>query len=364
MNIILIFGGNSLEHDISVITAKQIYEIAKIKHNVKLVYLDKNDKFNLCESQNFNIKNFPNNVKISPVIIKDKCLYKATMFGLKKIFDVECALMCTHGGNGENGAVVDYLNLCGIPTTAGSGAALSVAMDKWLTKLCLKGLGISTVKGVLVSKFQDRNDIIEIVQNQLGYPVILKPCTGGSSIGIEIAKNEDELKNAINIAFEFDQKVLIEQALIDYEEYNCAAIGNSKDLIISEIDRPVKKDEILSFKDKYMQKNKKGGMKLLKRNFDIDEKLKRKIQTYTTKIYQELGFSGVVRIDFIFDKTKSKLYVNEINSIPGSLAIYLFNKKSINSLEFIDLLIKKSIEEYNVLQKNYKNFSTNLLNMQ
>lgn len=358
MNIAIVFGGKSVEHDVSIVTAKQIYSVASIKHNVYLVYFDRNDNARLYTNEKFDFKDFKGKNKfLSKIKLENGNIIKDNIFS-SKIAKIDCAIMCTHGGNGENGKLEDYLIINGIPVSAGSSVALGISMDKWLSKICLKGLGVPVVPGISVTKYSP--EVRSKIENTLGYPVIVKPSGGGSSIGISIAKNAKELDDAFLVASHFDNSFVVEKALEDFTEYNQAVIGQKDDFMLSKIEQPIKKDEILSFKDKYLSNNKKGGLKNSKRSLkiNIDKKLENKIKNISAKIFNEVGFYGVIRIDYILDNKNRRLYVNEINAVPGSLGIYFFDELS--GIKFVDKLVEIGIENYKNLNKIDKNFITNL----
>ena len=357
MNIALVFGGKSVEHDVSIVTAKQIYSVASINHNVYLVYFDRDDRPMLYDNDKFDFLDFRGKSKyFTKIKFHDGFIIKDGFLS-SKIAKIDCAIMCTHGGSGENGRLEDFLVMNKIPVTAGSGSALGISMNKWLTKLCLKGLNIPTIKGLNVCNYNAESK--KKIEETLGYPVIVKPSGGGSSIGIKIAKNPLELDDAFAVAEKFDSSIVVEKALEDFSEYNCAVLGDGNNITVSEIEQPIKQDEILSFKDKYLSGGKKGSIKSCHRTqVVINKKLEEKIKNFSAKIFVELGFYGVIRIDFIVDNKTNKLYVNEINAVPGSLGIYFF--KELSSVGFIDNLIEIGIYNYKNLNKLNKNYITNL----
>lgn len=360
MKIAIVFGGKSLEHDVSIVTAKQIYSVAKTKYDVELIYVDKDDNFKLYQNKNFEFGDFRKQKYLKSVILKDGCIVLQGFCCNKKI-KIDCAIVCCHGGSGESGLVESCLLMAKIPVSAGSVFALACSMDKWQTKNMLKALNIPVVDGVQVHKTKNIDELVCQIEEKLSYPVIVKPSSGGSSIGIKIAKNKEELKYALETAFCFDDTCVAESALSEFDEYNQAVLGDGQTSVVSPIEMPTKTDEILSFRDKYLSSNKsKKGMKGLKRQeLKLSEKLTKKISNISSQIFRHFGFYGVVRIDYIYDRINRKLYVNEINAIPGSLAIYLFNKKY-SSIEFIDKLIEISIKNYTANNKIDKKYITKL----
>ena len=311
MRIAIVFGGKSLEHDVSIVTAKQIYSVAKTKYDVELIYVDKEDNFNLYQNKNFEFADFREQKHLKSIGLKDGCIELHSFLRAARI-KIDCAIVCCHGGSGESGLVESCLLMANIPVSAGSVFALACSMDKWQTKNMLKALDISVVDGVQVFKANDIKTSIEYVEQKLTYPVIVKPASGGSSIGIEIAKDQEGLKSALETAFCFDDVCVVETALSNFEEYNQAVLGDKDSSVVSAIEMPNKTDEILSFNDKYLSNSKcKKGMKGLKRktNLKLPKNLVGKIGNISKQIFENFGFFGVVRIDYIFDTKNKKLYV-------------------------------------------------------
>lgn len=364
MNIAIVFGGKSVEHDVSIVTAKQIYNLCKNNYNVLLIYVNKNNELLNYTNLNFDFKDFKTtNNYFKQMYLQNGYANIKTTFAINKKVKIDCAIMCTHGGNGENGTLASHFISCKIPVTAGNSTALGISMNKWLSKQFFKAEKINYVKGF----YADTNSSLTTIDNQIkqsfDYPVIIKPNGGGSSIGIKIANNFEELKECLKVAFEFDYSVVVEKALTNFTEYNCAVFGDSENFEISKIDQPLKNDQILSFKDKYLNgdKSKKGSMKTQKREYPVlDQSLKQKIEEYSAKIFKNLGFYGVVRIDYMYQPKLKKLYVNEINAIPGSLANYFFIDNKLRANMFIDKLISIGIKNYNKMFNLNQNYITNL----
>lgn len=366
MNIAIVFGGKSVEHDVSIVTAKQIHNICKDMYDTTLIYVDKNGQLNLYKNHKFNFEDFKNkNRYFVPITINKGCVCNQTTLGLKKLHKIDCAIMCTHGGDGENGTLSSYFITAQIPVTAGSSVALGISMDKWLSKQFFKANKIMCAKGI----FADAKTSIDQLDNKIiktfGYPVIVKPNNGGSSIGIKTANNKTQLKHALDIALEFDNSAVIEQKLQNFTEFNCAVFGDGENLQISKIDEPIKTDQILSFSDKYLNKDnskcQKSSMKTQARKYpELEPWLRQKIQKTSNEIFKRLGFWGVVRIDYIYTPQNKKLYVNEINAIPGSLASYFFANSKLEYNLFIEKLVNIGVKNYAKYANINKNFITKL----
>ena len=374
-NVLLVFGGESYEHDISIVTASQIYNKTKID-DVKLIplYMTKTSEFYIYESKSFNLKDFTdselNLKKFKKVVFlsSEKCkIFLKTRFGLKEYIFVEDAIFACHGGVGENGELVAFFNRFGIGTSAGNALSLSLSMDKFLFKQVMRGLKIPVVSGFKVTK-RDYLDSFENLKYRirfLKFPMIIKINSGGSSIGLFVAKNRIEFYEMLNTAFEFDDEVLVEEFISDTREFNVAVIGENSRFEISEIDEPLKNTKILSFNSK------KGGYKISQKNSmaeslrkfpaQVPDDLRLKIKKIAAKIFKELNFSGVVRIDFLYQKKTGKLFVCEVNAIPGSLAYYFFEENRISTNDLVRKLIKISEHNRQAIKHVKKEFLTNIL---
>ena len=366
MNIALVFGGRSVEHDISVITAKQIYGLSSGgEHKIFLIYVTKQDELNLYTNKNFNLEDFKcANRYLTPICLHEGQLCYKQKLGKVAKQKIDAAIFCCHGGDGENGVLASKFLASKIPVSCGSPTALGICMDKWLTKQFLNGLKITNTPAICVNSSQSLNQVDSLITKEIGYPVILKPRYGGSSIGIQVVANKAELMDGLMVALEYDDNIVIEKELQDFTEYNCAVIGDSREAVASNIDKPEKKQAFLTFDDKYKsggKGGKKGGMKTQARKFpaDISDKLKNKLQDISVRVFKQLGLSGVVRIDFMV--TGGKVYLNEINAIPGSLGYYFFVDKTFTGKDFVDKLAEIAIENYKKSKKINKEYITQLL---
>lgn len=383
-NILLVFGGKSYEHDISVVTASQIYNRTKLD-NIKMIplYVSRTGEFFIYKNSEFSIKDFSiknfksnsKNFKEAVFVSGEKCrLFLKTKFGLKEYLHVENAIFACHGGAGENGELVSYFNNLGIGTSVGNVCSLSVCMNKFIFKNCMKGFKVPVVQGFKVSKFDYKNNLDSYLHRFkfLEFPVIIKSNSGGSSIGLFIANSREDFYEKLEDAFEFDDEVLIEKYQKHAREFNVAILGTENDFIISEIDEPVKENEVLSFADKYLSGGKSKGLKSFSkensmvnqnRKFpaDISEELEIQIKQIARKIFKNLGLYGIVRIDFLYREDINKLFVCEVNAIPGSLAYYFFEENKISSNE----LVKKLLSISKLSKKKHDNlkieYFTNIL---
>lgn len=329
--VIVIFGGDSTESEISVISGVEALNAMPIK-GIKTVpiYLYNGKMYTgdrLAELKTY--VNFSVGSGIREVFLANHALYGTRWGKPVKLAAVDCALLLTHGGIGENGTLQGYLELNNIPYSSSGVGASALCMDKILTKSAIKSLGIPVVPGREVSTPLDE-ETLETLEDLYNYPMIVKPASQGSSIGITLAKNADELKEGVTLAAEFDKKILVERGLRSFTELNCAAVTINSEVVLSEIEKPVTAGDFLSFSDKYL-----GGVKGLTnacREFPakISDETRELILKYTEKAYKSLGLFGIVRIDYLVED--GEVYLNEINTIPGSLAHYLFPSYSHTNL--------------------------------
>lgn len=360
-NIIVLFGGKSAEHDISLITANLVLNaIDYEKYNVYPIFIDENNHW-------FYSKNFKNNINKNfekvEVFLKlgEKELYKKSVFGIKKLTLVDCAILCNHGLNGEDGTIQSVMELCGIPYTSPNPLSSGICMDKVIMKILLEKFEFNIVPYLYFNKTDFENSkstIFEKVNSKLGYPVIIKPANLGSSIGISIAKNDDELEKSVETALFYDNKILIEKALVDFKEINCACLGNKEDVTVSSLEEPISYKEFLTFDEKYKSGNKKSVKRIYPAK--ISNTIKEEIQHTSKEIFEKFELSGVVRIDFMVKDFI--VYVNEINTIPGSLAYYLFEKENLSFSEVIDKLIDSAYKKETYKQNLTFAYQSNVLN--
>lgn len=341
MNILLTYGGKSCEHDISLITASLARGYFS-KHNVFCCYFDENNVAwfvdEVLTPQQHKEKTFKKKVLFSSGESKIHILQKNK---IKKTIDVDACVNCCHGVNGEDGAVAGILQMANIAGAMSGVISSGVAMDKVLSKKLLQGAEVSVLDGFCVERDFVFKEVVEKIKSSFSFPVIVKPATLGSSIGIAVAKTQKELKECLAVAFEFDNRVLVEKALTDFYELNCSVMKVDGKIETSKIEQPLQKEEILSFADKYLS----GEKGFATENVVADESHFEEVEKIAKEVYQLLDMQGVIRIDFIVDRKKKQLYLNEINTIPGSLAYPLWKEKY-SKTEFGDVLAKEAVASF------------------
>lgn len=373
----VIFGGKTVEHEVSVITGMQIIEnIDKKKYKVIPIYINKEGKW-LTGSSLLNFENYKNDkledakeIMLSPNHGDYKIYRKPQETGLlgKKILgDIDVFFPAIHGMNGEDGTIQGIFELMNIPYVGGGVLSSSVGMDKVIMKDIFKAneLPILEYYWFFRSKWsEDREAIIEDIEKKIAYPSFVKPSNLGSSIGISKAKDRDGLIEAIEIARNYDRKIIIERAVENGREINCAVMGYENKLETSMCEEPLGWQDILSFEDKYVSKGSKAGKTSGDRRripAEIDDYKRREIEDLAKLAFKAIDCRGVSRIDFLLDKDE-KVYINEINTIPGSFSFYLWDKKGYPFYKLIDELIDIAIKTHDEKQKNLYTYEANLFN--
>jgi D-alanine-D-alanine ligase len=313
-NICVIFGGRSNENEISIISGTMAANVLKGGgENVFCVYIDVEGNMytgaKLCDIEVFkggDLSLFPR------AIIANGGIYALNKRGkTKKFFKIDVAINCCHGGVGEGGGVAGLCELANIPLASAGMFESAAFMDKYFTKLVLSSIGVPVLPYVYFRGCENLDEA-----ESLGYPLIIKPCKLGSSIGIKKVSSRGELELAAETALFYDDSFIIEKYIKDKREVNCAAYM-AQTLQVSECEEVTFGGDIFSFDDKYS-----GGAKSVI-PADIPKELSDKIKGITAKIYTKLNMRGIVRFDFIV--TGEEAYVSEINTVPGSLSYYLLS---------------------------------------
>lgn len=363
MSVLLMYGGKSCEHDISVITGKQA--AANIKKDFHEVFVSKEGKWLLADEMK-NISDFSNAKKISrlPQVILvagEKKLFKLKGKKLLPFCEVDAALLCFHGENGEDGCVQGLLEMCEIPYTSCGVTSSALCMDKISAKAMLKGFDFPVVEGISLEKsFFEQNfrQCESEIRQKLGYPVIVKPSKLGSSIGISVCEDENSFADAMKLALGFDDRVLVEKALTNFCDVNVSVLKKDGEIFVSQAEKPASLKNFLTFDEKYLEGGK--GMSGLKREFPFENEKTEAIKDIAKKVYSSLNCFGVVRIDFLIDFDSGKIFVNEINTIPGSLSFYLW--KDVFGFEsLIDVLLDEAKKRTAEKQKLLRRFESSVL---
>ena len=375
----VIFGGKSTEHEISIISAVQaMNNMDEDKYEIIPLYLTKDNAFYTGEALR-KMDNFRNIKTLLPkcqrvILVNEEfknyvVRYPSKLFGKNVISEIDVALPVVHGTNVEDGTLQGYLRTLNIPFAGCDVFASGLGMDKYAMKIMLKEAGFPVLDCCRFNAhdFQEPENVVATIEKKFAYPVIVKPVNLGSSIGISRADDRDGLDKALETAFTFADKVLVEPAITELKEINCAVLGDSDEAVASECEEPLNAHDILSFQDKYMSGGAKSGgskgMQSLQRKIpaDIPPETKKEIQEMAVKAFQYLDCNGVSRIDFMIDKATGKIYFNEINTIPGSLSFYLLEPVGIKYKELLDKLIKLALKRQRRENDIVYSFDSNVL---
>ncbi len=331
----IIFGGASVEHDVSIVTALQTYNALRQEYKITLLYCNKdNNLFVVNKATPADYVDKETLLKKSkPVAIYNGALYQVCGKKLKFVEKIDKVLNCCHGGVGEDGTLRAVLDFNKIACTSSSCGSSVLCMDKQYAKLVAQSLNIPIVEYLIVDQ-HTKLDIDKV--KDFGDNFIVKPCGLGSSIGV-VKSTLEHLQENIDIVLHLDNKVIIEREIKPLVEYNCAVIRDGENLILSQIEQPINKSDILSFEDKYITTDKTRIIPA-----QISEEKQKQIYDYTKRIYQALDMNGVVRIDYLYDENSDTIYLNEVNTIPGSLSYYLFEGLGITYIKLMEILVKNS----------------------
>lgn len=370
-----LFGGRAAEHDVSIITGLQAMDNAdKNQYDLLPVYIARDGKWYTGDALR-SIDSYrpfkPDAAGIFPCVLSPvpgeglRIAMGKTLLGAPKVqvIQIGAALIAMHGMGGEDGALQGLFELADIPYTSAGLSGSAVGMDKIVMKAVFKGNGIPVVDGVFFDRdaFEaDREAVIARIEDQLPYPIFVKPANLGSSIGISKAQDRGGLIHAIEVAAHYDRRILAERGVANPMEVNCSAMGFGNDVRVSVCEQPLAWQEFLTFEDKYLRggKNAKSGggkgMASQGRRIPapIPQEMTRRIQDLTEQVFRALDCKGVVRVDFLIDTQTQEVYVCEINTIPGSLAFYLWEPMGLPYTKLIDEMVRHALAAHRQKQRS------------
>ena len=379
-NVAFFYGCRSVEHEVSIISAVQAMRaIDRDKYDITPIYVTKDGEMFTGDAL-FTIEEYRNipallkkcrKVELSrennQVVMRDE---KRGLFSNKKPIVIDVAFPVVHGTNCEDGTIQGYFEYLGLPFVGCDIVSSAVGMDKAIFKDVLKAAGLPVLDCIRFRArryMSDKESLVNEIKAKIGFPLIVKPINLGSSVGISKVDNEGELDEAIMLALSFADNILVERAVSAIREINCSVLGDADNCEASVCEEPFMNDEILSYEDKYMSNSKNGGqskgMASLGRKIpaDLSEEKSAEIRKLACEIFKTLGANGVVRIDFIIDTATDTVYANEINTIPGSLAFYLWEATGVAYKELCNKLIDLAFKR----QRNRENITytinTNIL---
>ena len=379
IQVAVFFGGRSVEHEISVISALQaIHAFNADKYAVTPVYISKQGKWYsgdaLLKVENY--KDIPallrkcDEVYFMPGYGNNK-LYKAGrgLFGSHVVATIDVVCPVLHGTNGEDGSFQGIVEMTGLPFVGCDVLASANGMDKITMKMILRESGIPVVDYVWFTDKQwraQRDALVAQVEQKLGYPVIVKPGNLGSSVGISHADDREGLIRAVEQAGHFSTRLIVEKMVQELREINCAVMGDADDNRTTVCEEPLRSGEILSYEDKYMGGGKSSkGMQSTQRRIpaDLSPEVSDRIRSLTSETFRVLSCSGVARVDFMIDNATGAVYVNEINTIPGSLSFYLWEATGVKFDELMDRLVGIALKRHREAELKTVSYDQNIFNL-
>lgn len=380
----VVFGGETVEHEVSIISAIQaMNKMDQEKYEIIPIYITKDREWytgdmlkDIDVYQDLSlIKKYAKNVVL---------YYKNGSYVLQKkkfprtiVKEVDIIFPIVHGTNVEDGVLQGYLQTVGVPYVGPNVYAAVVGQDKAFMKDVWAGTGLPMTAYVWFYDADYKHDKDAVIKkvSKLKYPVIVKPATTGSSVGISVCEDEESLVEGIDEAIQYDSKIVVEEVVKNLVEVNIAVMGNYEHQKVSEIEEVLSGNKFLTYTDKYIGGGKNGklkgkapvkaskGMASTNRKLpaDIDDKMRKEVEEIAVKAFKALGSAGNSRIDFLIDEKSKKVYVNEINSIPGSLAFYLWEAKGVDFTSVLDEMINIGIKEYKKRISKTHSFDSNIL---
>lgn len=379
----VIFGGESVEHEVSIISAIQaMNKMDSEKYEIIPIYITKDRQWYtgemLKEIETYSdlslIKRYAKNV----VLYEDNGKFVLqNKKGLRRIVkEIDMVFPIVHGTNVEDGVLQGYLESIGIPFVGGDVYASAVGQDKIFMKEIFRenDLPVCDYVWFYDTEYEDDNEKVLARVEKLAYPVIIKPATLGSSVGIKTAHNRDELKVAIDEAIKYDHKIVVEKLVENLMEVNISVLGNYSNQQVSAIEQVIPTKDFLTYEDKYLgsskTKGKLGGKFKTSKGMvstsrvipaPLPKEMKEEVEKVAVGAFKALGSSGVVRIDFLVDEKEKKIYINEVNNIPGSLSFYLWEPIGKEYTELLDDMINIGIRDYKMRIAKTHSFDTNIL---
>lgn len=384
MKVGVLFGGRSVEHEVSIISALQACQFFdREKYDILPIYMTKENTFYIGEEIG-KIESYRDGIpallaksqQVRFVGDKGRLLLErvpAKRFGSSVLDKVDVVFPIVHGTNVEDGALQGFLKTLGVPFVGCDVLASAVGMDKYVMKMIWKDNGLPVLPCLRTDHkryLKNSEAFLDRVEAAIGYPVIVKPINLGSSVGIRKAVSREELADALDYAFQFAGRVLVEQAVQNLKEINCSVIGDYESADASECEEPVSHDRILTYEEKYLsgggskQGSKSGeGMASLSRKIpaDITPEEREKVRTLAVEAYQALDCCGLSRIDFMMNSETREIWLNEINTIPGSLAFYLWEPVGVPYKELLSRMIALALKRERENSEISYSFDTNIL---
>jgi len=374
----VIFGGRSVEHDVSIVTGHQIMDAFPAeRYEIIPVYISRDGRWftgdALARLDNFKEENILTRADVKACLLSPDARHHgliieplAGRFRKSDVRRIDVAFPALHGSHGEDGSVQGLFELADIPYVGYATLGSALTNDKIMTKSILRQAGIPVLDDYWVSRerwLEQPESVMDEILNKFAFPLFIKPATLGSSIGIGRADTEALLRASIDIAANFDRRILIEPAVTDGIEVNCSVIGFGDHFEASTLEQPLSWDDFLSYEDKYLRGGE--GMKSAERLLPapISGELTERIKETSIAAFQAVDGRGIARIDYLVRPDKNELYLNEINTMPGSLSFYLWREDGYTSTDLVQKLIQFAIDAHADKRRNLYDYQTNLVDL-
>jgi D-alanine-D-alanine ligase len=372
----VIFGGRSVEHDVSIVTGHQVMEaFPSSRYDVVPVYISRDGAWytgdplrTLKHFENENVINMDGVVScvLSPDVRHHGLIINpmAGRFSKSEIKRLDVIFPAIHGSHGEDGTLQGLFELADIPYAGYATLGSALTNDKIITKMIMRQSDVPVIDDIAVSRDDwkaDPDSVIAQITSTFDYPLFIKPATLGSSIGIGRADNEQLLRSSIDIASNFDRRIIIEPAMTNSIEINCSVMGFGNDYEASTLEQPISWDEFLSYEDKYLRGNE--GMKSADRVIPapISDELTQRIKELSIRAFKAVDGRGIARIDYLVRPETEEVYLNEINTMPGSVSFYLWREDGYTTTDVVERLVKIAQSANAVKRRNVYDYKTNLV---
>jgi D-alanine-D-alanine ligase len=371
----VIFGGRSVEHDVSIVTGHQIMRaFDATRYEVVPVYIGRDGRWYTGEPL-LELKNFQDEIVSYKGVVTAILSPSVQHHGLivnpmsgrwqrSEIQRIDVVFPAIHGTHGEDGTLQGLIELADIPYVGCGVMSSAIANDKAMTKRLLRSNGIPVTDDMTLLRadwLNHRDSVLDRIKSEIGFPLFVKPASLGSSIGVTRVLDDAMLPIAIDIAASFDRRVIIERAVQGGTEINCALMGSGDEIVASVLEQPVSWKEFLTYEEKYLRGG--GGMKSAERIIPapVDDALAERIMQYAAAGFQAIDGRGIARIDFLVDAKGEGVYLNEINTMPGSLAFYLWQESGMSPGQVVDRLVKLAQDVYADKRRSTFNYQTSLI---
>lgn len=374
----VIFGGRSVEHDVSIVTGHQIMQAFDPEYTeIVPIYIDREGRWFTGEPL-LNLKNYTNEIPslagVLPVALSPSVQHHGLiinpsptgLFAKSQIKRLDVVFPAIHGSHGEDGTLQGLLEMADIPYVGCGVMASAIANDKMMTKTVLREAGIAVTDGVCFTRNEwqaDPDAVIKRIHAELHYPLFVKPVTLGSSIGISKVNDERLLRASIDVAANLDRRILVESAVLNALEINCSVLGDDRGVQTSVLEQPVSWDNYLTFEEKYLRGG--DGMKSAERIIPapISDELTAKIKRMAADAFRAIDGRGIARIDFLVQKDTNVVFLNEFNTMPGSLSFYLWQPSGLSGRDLVNKLVALARDASADKRRNTYNYQTNLVSL-